>query len=112
MLVLEVAVVLGLVNVAAGIEVATERSWNRWSPLYWVQLAAAVGGAAYALFVVAANRELVEEGFPFLPPVVVLLVVLLPLLAVLVAYTGTFTLGYWSYRPEIEPSAREDQALA
>ncbi len=103
MLIAEMLLVLLLFDVAAWIELAVDRTGEEWTPLYWVQLAAAIGSVAFGLFVLWANRELVGEMVLFLPHVIVFLVVLLPVSMLMVAYATTFALGYWSYRP---PEAR------
>ncbi len=97
-LLVEVLVVLVLFDVAAWIESAVDRGDDEWSGLYWVQLGAAASAVAFTLYAVLANQELVEEAFVFLPHVMVLLVLLLPASLLILAYTATFTLGYWSYR--------------
>lgn len=99
MLIAEMLVVLLLFDVAAWIELAADRRGEEWTPLYWVQLPAAVGSVAYGLFALWANRELVGEMVLFLPHVMVFLVVLLPVAMLIVAYATTYALGYWSYRP-------------
>ncbi len=98
MLIAEILIVLVLLDVAAGIEISADRQSSEWTPLYWVQLAAAAGAVAYGLFALWANRELVEDLALFLPHVVTYLIVLLPASVVLMTYGATFALGYWSYR--------------
>jgi hypothetical protein len=100
MLIAEVLIVLFLFDVAAGVELAVDRTLEEWSPLYWLQLAAASGSVAYGLFALSANRELVGEFLAFLPHVVAFLVLLLPVGLVLLAYAATFTMVYWTYHLE------------
>ncbi len=99
MLIAEIAIVLVLFDVAAGIEISADRQSGEWTSLYWVQLAAATGAVAYGVFALWANRELVENMALFLPHVMAYLIVLLPASVMLMTYAATFTLGYWSYRP-------------
>ncbi len=98
MLLVEVLIVLVLFDVAAVIEISADRQSDEWTPLYWVQLAAATVAVAFGVFALWANRELVEEAALLLPHVATFLVVLLPASVMLMAYAATFTLGYWSYR--------------
>ena len=99
MLIGEMLLVLVLFDVAAGIELAVDRTSDEWTPLYWVQLLAAVGSVAIGLLALWARRELVGDMLFFLPHVVAFLVLLLPVSVLIVAYSTTFALGYWSYRP-------------
>ncbi len=98
MLIGETLVVLALFDVAAGIEISADRRSDDWTPLYWVQLGAATLAVSYGVFVLWANRAVVEDLVLFFPHVMAFLVVLLPASVVLLAYAATFTLGYWSYR--------------
>ena len=98
MLIGEILIVLVLFDLAAGIEISSDRQSGEWTPLYWVQLMAATGAVAYGLFALWANRELVEDLALLLPPVAVFLILLLPASVVLMTYGATFALGYWSYR--------------
>ncbi len=100
MLIGEMLLVLILFDVAAWIELAADRTREEWSPLYWVQLPAAIGSVGLGLFALWARRELVGDMFFFLPHVVAFLAVLLPVALVMVAYATTFALGYWCYRPQ------------
>ncbi len=98
MLIGEILIVLVLFDVAAAIEISSDRQSGEWTPLYWVQLLAVTGAVAFGLFALWANRELVENLALLLPPVVVFLIVLLPASVMLMTYAATFALGYWSYR--------------
>ncbi len=109
MLICEILIVLVLFDVAAGIEISSDRQSAEWTPRYWVQLMAAAGAVVYGLFALWANRELVEDLALGLPPLVVFLILLLPASVVLMTYAATFALGYWSYRQtSSRPSGRED----
>ena len=99
MLIGETLIVLVLLDVAAGIEISSDRQSGEWTSLYWLQLTAAAGAVAYGLFALWANRQLVEDLALFLPPLVVFLFLLVPASALLMTYAATFTLGYWTYRP-------------
>jgi hypothetical protein len=94
----ETLIVLVLLDVAAGIEMSSDRQSGEWTSLYWLQLTAAAGAVAYGVFALWANRQLVEDLALFLPPLVVYLFLLLPASALLMTYAATFTLGYWTYR--------------
>ncbi len=98
MLIVEVLIVLVLFDVAAGIEISADRHFEGWTPLYWVQLAAATVAVVYGLFALWANRALVEDLGLFLPHVLTFLIVLLPASVMLMTYAATFALGYWIYR--------------
>ena len=98
MLICEILIVLVLFDVAAAIEISSDRQSGEWTPRYWVQLMAATGAVVYGLFALWANRELVEDLALGLPPLVVFLILLLPASVVLMTYGATFALGYWSYR--------------
>ena len=113
MLICEILIVLLLFDVAAGIEISSDRQSGEWTPRYWVQLMAATGAVVYGLFALWANRELVEDLALGLPPLVVFLILLLPASVVLMTYAATFALGYWCYRQmSSRPQGREDSGGA